>query len=191
MSQLKMLRPSAPVTSRPLPEGYTYALYGGTEAEVDAWLEMCRVGQLLPENPPESGDFRDWFKVTVLDYADLNPAEDILFVLDSCGTPVATLCAVKHGEEQGYIHMVAAHPDSRGKGIGHAMLSFALEKLEARSCTYSILTTDDFRLSAIKTYLDAGFRPVLLSDPDSDQRARWDAVIARLGYQPVEYFDEV
>ena len=45
--------------------------------------------------------------------------------------------------------------------------------------------------AAIKTYLDAGFRPVLLSDPDSDQRARWDAVIAQLGYEPVEYFDEV
>ena len=86
---------------------------------------------------------------------------------------------------------VAAHPDSRGKGIGHAMLSYALEKLEARHCTYSILTTDDFRLSAIKTYLDAGFRPVLRDDPDSDQRARWDAVIATLGYPPVAYLNEV
>ena len=190
MSQLKMLRPSAPIKLRPLPEGYTYALYGGTEAEVDAWLEMCRLGQLLPENPPESGDFRDWFKVTVLDYADLNPAEDILFVLDSCGTPVATLCAVKHGEEQGYIHMVAAHPAVRGKGIGHAMLSRGLEQLEARGCTYAILTTDEFRLSAIKTYLDAGFRPVLWADPDSDQRSRWEAVLAALGYEPVTMIQE-
>ena len=127
----------------------------------------------------------------MLDYADLNPAEDIIFVVDREGRSVASICAVKHGEDQGYIHMVAAHPDSRGKGIGQAMLSFALEKLEARSCSYSILTTDDFRLAAIKTYLDAGFRPVLWADPDSDQRARWDAVIAQLGYEPVEYFDEV
>ncbi len=191
MRQLKMLRPAAPVTPRPLPEGYTYAPYRATEEELTEWLDMCFKGQLLPENPPESGNYRDWFKVTVLDYADLNPAEDIIFVVDREGRSVASICAVKHGEDQGYIHMVAAHPDSRGKGIGHAMLSHALEKLEARHCTYSILTTDDFRLAAIKTYLDAGFRPVLLSDPDSDQRARWDAVIAQLGYQPVEYFDEV
>ena len=53
------------------------------------------------------------------------------------------------------------------------------------------LTTDDFRLSAIKTYLDAGFCPVLYADPDSDQRARWDAVIAALGYGPVTYLSEV
>ena len=191
MGQLKMLRPSGPVTPRALPEGYTYALYRGTEEELTAWLDMCRLGQLLPENPPESGAYRDWFKVTVLDYADLNPAEDIVFVLDPAGVTVATVCAVRHGAEQGYVHMVAARPDSRGKGIGHAMLAYALDMLEARGCTYAILTTDDFRLPAIKTYLDAGFRPVLYADPDSDQRGRWDEVIARLGYEPVEYLREV
>jgi len=54
-----------------------------------------------------------------------------------------------------------------------------------------LISTDDFRLPAIKTYLDAGFRPVLWSDPDSDQRGRWDAVIAALGYEPVAYLTEV
>ena len=191
MRQLKMLRPSAPVTSRPLPAGYTYGSYDRSEEQLTRWLDMCLKGQLIPENPPESGNWRDWFKITVLDYADLDPDEDIIYVNDPDGNAVASICAVKHGEEQGYIHMVAAHPDARGKGIGHAMLAHALEKIEARSCAYSILTTDDFRLAAIKTYLDAGFRPVLWADPDSDQRARWDAVIAQLGYSPVEYFDEV
>jgi ribosomal protein S18 acetylase RimI-like enzyme len=191
MLQLKMLRPAGPVISRALPEGFHYAGYEGTESELTEWLDMCYKGQLLPENPPESGNYRDWFKVTVLDYADLNPDEDIIFVIAPDGRRAASICAVKHGEDQGYIHMVAAHPDFRGRGIGHAMLAHALEKLEARSCTYSILTTDDFRLAAIKTYLDAGFRPVLWTDPESDQRARWDAVIAQLGYEPVEYFDEV
>ena len=191
MRQLKMLRRSAEVKPRVLPEGYTYCGYDRSEEQLTQWLDMCFKGQLLPENPPESGNYRDWFKVTVLDYADLNPDEDIIFILDPAGVAVASICAVKHGEEQGYIHMVAASPASRGKGIGHAMLAAALEKLEARGCTYSILTTDDFRLAAIKTYLDAGFRPVLWSDPESDQRARWDAVIAELGYEPVEYLDEV
>ena len=191
MRQLKMLRPSAPVTPRPLPEGYRYGSYDRTEEQLTQWLDMNLKGQLLPETPPESGNWRDWFKVTVLDYTDLNPDEDIIYVYAPDGQMVATICAVKHGTDQGYIHMVATHPDSRGKGIGHAMLAYALEKLEARGCTYSVLTTDDFRLAAIKTYLDAGFRPVLWEDAESDQRARWDAVIAQLGYEPVEYFDEV
>ena len=191
MLQLKMLRRSAAVKPRALPDGYTYGSYDRTEEQLTLWLDMNLKGQLLPETPPESGNWRDWFKVTVLDYADLDPDEDIIYVYAPDGQMVATICAVKHGEDQGYIHMVAAHPDSRGKGIGHAMLAYALEKLEARGCTYSILTTDDFRLAAIKTYLDAGFRPVLWEDSESDQRARWDAVIAALGYEPVEYFDEV
>ena len=61
MRQLKMLRPAAPVIPRPLPEGYTYASYRGTKAEVNEWLEVCRHG-LLPENPPpNSRDYRDWY----------------------------------------------------------------------------------------------------------------------------------
>jgi ribosomal protein S18 acetylase RimI-like enzyme len=166
-------------------------LYSGTEAEVTAWLELCRQGQLLPENPPESGVDADWFQVLVVNWDGMVPAEDAVFVLDTGGSPVATLCAVKLSDGQGYIHMVATRPDCRGKGIGHATLALGLTKLEAQGCPHSYLTTDDFRLAAIKTYLDAGFRPVLLNDPESDHRARWDAVIAALGYSPVEYFTEV
>ena len=68
--------------------------------------------------------------------------------------------------------------------------AFVLEELQARACPVVTLTTDDHRLAAIKTYLDAGFRPVLRYDPDSDMRARWDAVIAALGYEPVAYLQE-
>ena len=55
---------------------------------------------------------------------------------------------------------------------------------------YTYLTTDDKRLPAIKGYLDADFLPVLWADPDSDMRARWDAVLANLHYRQVEYLPE-
>lgn len=86
--------------------------------------------------------------------------------------------------------MVGSLPECRGLGIGKAMLSKALMILHGRGCAVTTLTTDDFRLAAIKTYLDAGFRPVLWPDAESDMRQRWDAVIASLGYLPVEYFPE-
>ena len=191
MRQLKMLRPSSPVTPRALPEGYAFSLYRGTEKEVAAWLELCRSGQLLPDSPPESGVYEDWFKIMVVNWDGMDPPRDLVFVLDPAGVPIATLAAVRLSDGQGYIHMVATHPDCRGKGIGHATLALGLTMLEERRCPHTYLTTDDFRLAAIKTSLDAGFRPVLWADPDSDQRARWDAVIAQLGYKPVEYFDEV
>ena len=41
--------------------------------------------------------------------------------------------------------------------------------------------------SAVKTYLDAGFLPVLLDDPESDHAARWDKVRADLSYPAVTY----
>lgn len=190
MKQLKMLRPGGAVADRSLPAGYDYADYRGTEEEIADWLSLCRHG-LLPETPPEGGVYRDWFVNTIENYPDLNPTQDLFFVVDTYGRRVATSAAVLHKNGEGYIHMVAAAPVCRGLGIGHAMLSHALANLTARGATHTTLTTDDFRLAAIKTYLDAGFRPVLWHDSDSDMRTRWDEVIAALSYEPVEYFEEI
>ncbi len=191
MKQLKMCRPyGGHITPRDLPAGYGYALYTGDEAEVADWLSICRHG-LLPDTPPASGVYRDWFADSIDRYPDLVPTRDLWFVVDPDGRRVATTAAVLHPASEGYIHMVAALPACRGLGIGHAMLSRALADLSARGATHVTLTTDDFRLPAIKTYLDAGFRPVLWPDPDSDMRARWDAVIAELGYGKVEYLEDM
>lgn len=184
MKQLLMLRYAAPVVRRSLPDGYAYAPFLGTQAEIDDWLTICAAG-LLPDTDPH------WFADSIRNYPDLDPARDLFFVTDEDGVRVATSAAVRHANGEGYIHMVGSLPSCRGKGIGHAMLSRALEELQARGCAVITLTTDDHRLAAIKTYLDAGFRPVLWDDPDSDMQARWDAVIAALGCaKPVEYLPE-
>ncbi len=185
MQQLKMLRYQEKITPRPLPDGYRYAFFRHTDAEIEDWLTICRHG-LLPENGGE-----EHFRSAILSYPDLVPEKDLFFVVDPDGRRVATSAAVSHPNGEGYLHMVAALPQCRGKGIGHAMLSFALEIMESRGCTHAVLTTDDFRLPAIKTYLDGGFRPVIYHDPESDMRERWDAVIAALCYEPVDYIREV
>lgn len=173
MKQLKMRRESAPVQARELPQGYTYEFYNGAREQIDDWTTLC-LDALIPTREEK------WFEDTILHYPDLCPERDLFFVIEQgTGRRVATTAAVCHGKE-GYIHMVAAAPDVRGKGIGHAMLRHALSLIEARGCTYSILTTDDFRLAAIKTYLDAGFVPVIEQDPESDVRARWESVLAAL-----------
>ena len=175
MKQLKMRRESATVQQRVLPQGYGYEFYSGSQAQVDDWLDLC-FDTLIPTKEQQ------WFTSTILEYPDLCPERDLFFVVESeTGRRVATTAAVCHGQE-GYIHMVAAAPDVRGRGIGHAMLCYALEMLEQRGCTYCVLTTDDFRLAAIKTYLDAGFVPVIEHDPESDVRERWDKVLAQLHY---------
>lgn len=171
---------------RQLPDGYRFEHYKGTSDERNDWTEICRHG-LIPVN----GD--DWFKMSIADYPDLNPERDLFFVVSPEGKRVATSASVCHKDGTGYIHMVCSLPECRGLGIGHAMLSYALSDISERGYDGTvILTTDDFRLAAIKTYLDAGFRPVLWYDPESDMKLRWDNVISQLSYQPVKYysFDE-
>ena len=184
MKQLKMCRPSGPVAPCALPEGYTYAPYTGAAEEISDWLAICANG-LLPDQA------LSWFESSILKYPDLNPTRDLFFVVDPAGHRVATSAAVSHKNGEGYIHMVGSLPCCRGRGIGRAMLAKTLTELEARGCAYTTLTTDDHRLPAIRIYLDAGFRPVLWQDPESDMSARWDAVLATLGYEPVEYLTEV
>lgn len=185
MQQLKMYRPAAPVTHRSLPEGYGYVFYTGEPAEISDWLDICRHGLIGPEEDEAC------FTSTIMNYPDLVPEQDLFFVVDPQGRRVATSASVCHPNKEGYLHMVAALPMCRGLGIGHAMLSQALSMMEARGCTHAVLTTDDFRLPAIKTYLDGGFRPVIYHDPESDMRERWDRVIAQLGYEPVAYISEI
>ena len=149
MQQLMMLRPAAPVTPRPLSAGYAFVPFGGTQAEISDWLTVCAAG-LLPNTDAH------WFEDSIRNYPDLDPARDLFFVTDAGGARIATSAAVRHADGTGYIHMVGALPACRGKGIGHAMLAHALEELQARACPVVTLTTDDHRLAAIKTYLDAG-----------------------------------
>lgn len=175
MKQLKMRRERAPVAVRELPQGYAYEFYQGSAEQIADWLQICH-GALLPDQN------ESWFTSTILQYPDLCPERDLFFVIEQgTGKRVATTAAVCHGQE-GYIHMVAALPEIRGKGIGHAMLRYALAMLEERGCTYTVLTTDDFRLAAIKTYLDAGFAPVIEQDPESDVYARWESVLKDMQY---------
>jgi hypothetical protein len=70
------------------------------------------------------------------------------------------------------------------------MLSFAMTMCEERGIDHCILTTDDYRLPAIKNYLVGGFRPVIYEDPESDMRARWLAVAKNLGFEDLEFIEE-
>lgn len=184
MKQLKMIRYSAPTAQRPLPAGWSYARYAGTEEEISDWVAICREGLFGEKCNRES------FAKYIERWRDLRPEEDLFFVLDAEGRRVATTAYVTYADGTGYLHCVGSLPQTRGQGVGHAMLSHALEIGEARGMPHTILTTDDFRLAAIKTYLDAGFLPVLYEDPDSDMRARWDHVLAELKYRAVEYIEE-
>ena len=104
------------------------------------------------------------------------------------GSPVATVTAIVHPEaRRGYVHMVAAAPSCRGLGVGGLMNRIACAVFWEAGCETADLTTDDFRIPAIRSYLSAGFLPV---DWDEDMAERWETILRDLGRSQVEMVRE-
>ncbi len=173
--QLRMIRYSGPVTEKALPEGYSFKLFSGTDEEIAQWVEMCNNGLMNAT--------AETFDDTVRNYENIVAEKDCLFVADKDGKYVSTTTFYIRPNGEGLVHMVASDPASRGKGIGHAILSEGLKMLEARGAKVIRLKSDDWRLAAIKTYLVGGFKPVIFDDPESDMVARWDAVCEKLNFK--------
>ncbi len=93
----------------------------------------------------------------------------------SAATTTVQLPAARPG--WGVVHMVGVHRDFLGHGYGRLMVLRALHDMQQRGLQAATLTTDDFRLPAIRTYLGLGFAPVM---EDDTMPGRWDAVNAKL-----------
>ena len=156
-----------------LPEGYKFVFYSDYEKDMKSWLEIC--GPDCGNSTPEL------FAAAILNWTDCHPENDLFFIEDPEGKRVATATAISHPDGTGYVHMFWATPACRGKGLGRALMGKTLELLKARGSSPVILTTDDFRLPAIKTYLNNGFRPVIYGGPEDNMEERWAKVLANLG----------
>jgi mycothiol synthase len=94
--------------------------------------------------------------------------------------PVATASAYARPAfmpEAGMIHYVATRPAHAGKRLGFAATIAALRHMVTEGWRAAWLSTDDFRLAAIRVYLDLGFQPLLTDD---SHRERWPEVFAGL-----------
>jgi mycothiol synthase len=77
----------------------------------------------------------------------------------------------------GYVHMVCVRPEHRGRRLGYWLTLAVLHYFRNRGFKRAILDTDDFRLPAIRVYLDLGFEPELTH---ASHPGRWDAVARAL-----------
>ncbi len=147
-----------------LPEGYLLRTYlPGDEA---AWAEIMNTG------------IGEWTEEKV--HQELTDKEQFLperLFFITCGDePVASACAwvLKPGEtEKGYLHMVCALPDHRGKQLGYLVTLAVLHYFRDHGFKDCTLNTDDGRIPALKSYLRLGFEPVY---EDDAHRARWQDV---------------
>ena len=137
----------------------------------DIMVYLARDGQL-----DTSGDY---YEKNMTQENNYN--EDKCFFLLVHGQPAATITVIcdHKKKNQGYIHMVACKPEFRGIGLGKVLNDIAVYTLKREGMESAYLTTDDWRIPAIKSYLRAGFTPNLTSEPDFQER--WDKIYKLIG----------
>lgn len=79
--------------------------------------------------------------------------------------------------EKTSIHMVGTHPWAAGRGAIKYAMEAALKCANDMGIKEVHLTTDDFRLPAIRTYFEFGFESV---EDDDEMKERWAAVREKL-----------
>ena len=168
------------VVEHPVPEGFFVRTFRPGEESV--WIDINKCGILGPDAGMES------WESMVVKMNGLVPERDILFATRADDIPVATLTAYVRDDGVGVIHMVSARESVRGRGIGKALLAIGMKKLRETTPPppFTQLLTDDWRLPAIKVYLDAGVHPVKVSE---DMPGRWRKVCENLGIRSVELLD--
>lgn len=187
MNQLKMYKYIEPCECEESFNGFTYRTYNGEQSDRDAWHEICKDGALFDGE----GNYFERYLIKQPGYR-----EDLVFFVLDGERPVATITILDKQVKQmmyyreetiGYVHMVAVHPDYAGRGLGGYLNRIALAALYRIGCQGAWLTTDEFRIPAIKSYLRCGFRPVL---DDEEAESRWTAWLTEHGYEDVLVTDE-
>ena len=138
--------PDTPIKEYELPEGYSFSQYKGEE-DKEPWVRCVSPGLRADFDGRLTNEGVDIWKV--------------LFFLDYEGEHVGTISAyMQPAKGMCRIHMVGIREDFRGKGLSKYLMMIAEKKMKAEGVPLAYLTTDEFRASAVKSYLDAGFLPV-------------------------------
>ena len=105
---------------------------------------------------------------------------DGLYFATHQGVPVGTACAWRQSvdeKEVGYVHMVGVVAEHTGHKLGKWVSLAVLCYFRDNNFKCSMLDTDDFRIPAIKTYLNLGFIPVYV---EQGQPERWRNIFKKL-----------
>lgn len=182
MEQLRMINKMSRIPAYSLAEGFTLRHYEpGDEA---AWTEICKFGLLAEDEGIEC-----WDKY-MLAMENLVPERDVFFVCDSTGKAVATCTGFIQPSGVALLHMVGSRPEARGNHLGYSMTAYILNKLDKelpQGDRMVRLKSDDWRLGAVKGYLQCGFQPVLF---DVDMDTRWKAICEKLDLHGFEMLDD-
>ncbi len=162
---------------------------------LDDLPELSRQAGTLPAgvslHTHRAGDEAAWERIIERSFGSHYSFEDWLprfgvydpsyvFYLTKDGIDVATTSAVEQANfsGEGWLHMVGADPAAQGLGLSRHVVLAALYSFYARGYQSVVLSTDDFRIPAICTYLRLGFEPVMSHE---SHPARWEEIYRKIG----------
>lgn len=95
--------------------------------------------------------------------------------IEKDGKNIATATAVENPAYpgEGWFRMIGTHKDACGLGAGKLVCLAALHSLRERGYKTAVLSTDDYRIPALKLYLSLGFEPVYSHE---SHKERWGKV---------------
>lgn len=145
--------------------------YTQLEEAMEKWLDIVQYGL-------SDGRMDEAYYHAVMT-SHPNYEESKCFFLLENKKPVATITVIcDYEKKEGYIHMVACQEAVRGKGYGTLLSKWALITLIKEGMETAYLTTDDWRIPAIRSYLSVGFEPDLSTE---DFVNRWNRIRECLG----------
>ena len=154
-----------------IPQGCQVVNFLQLENAMEKWLDIVQYGL--------SGGKKDAaYYQKMMTSRPLYSEDKCFFILEN-GHAIATLTVIcDYEKSEGYVHMVACHESARGKGYGTLLNRIAEFTLKKEGMKTAYLTTDDWRIPAIKSYLRIGFEPDLSTE---DFRERWGKIYAQIG----------
>lgn len=168
--QLRMIRRNLDgLPDGTVPEGYAVRSY--QHGDEKAWCAIMDTGigsEWTVERCQQQLTTLDQFRA------------DGLFFVTSNGEPVGSACAWPDATgdfSQAQVHMVCVRPEHRNKHLGHLLTLAVLRYLKDKGFRSAYLSTDDFRIPAIRAYLRLGFEPDFVEE---SHRLRWMQIFARL-----------
>ena len=169
--QLRMLRPNLEgLPKLELPAGYGLRNY--REGDEGHWANI--ISDSFGGTERTVQDTRN--EITERDVF----VPDGLYFVTYQDIPVGTACAWRQSVDEtdvGYVHMVGVLGEHTGHKLGKWVSLAVLYYFRDHGFSCSILDTDDFRIPAIKTYLNLGFVPVYVDDT---QPERWQEIFRNL-----------
>ena len=158
-----------------LPEGYQLCTF--PERGEDDWITALNATGQLGEWNRENA--RTWLA------GERRIMQEGTFFILCEDQPAATACTIPPTpkDRRPEIGWISVSPGHQGKRLGYQVTLAGLRFLAQRGYEETFLHTDDWRLPALKTYLNLGFVPEI---PHESHPGRWKIVYETVGITGIQ-----